>query len=278
MKPRMLLSAVGILAALFAGLVLLLVASENRLIYFPQAALDSKPSDWNLSFEDFPVRTADGVALAGWWIRGRGETVLVYFHGNAGNASHRLERVRDLVEILGLDVVLVDYRGYGGSGGRPSEEGLYADGAAIVEAVETRGVGLDRIVLFGESLGCAVALETARRRPCRALILEAPFLSIPDMALAVYPFVPSFLVRTRFDNAARIARLDVPKLVVQAERDDVVPPRQTRRLFDLAAPPKSYFVVPDARHNDTAAIGGRAYLEVWRSFLAQNGLPSVAGP
>jgi len=278
MKPRMLLSAAGILAALFAGFLLLLVASENRLIYFPQAALDSKPSDWNLSFDDFPVRTADGVALAGWWIRGRGETVLVYFHGNAGNASHRLERVRDLVEILGLDVVLVDYRGYGASGGRPSEEGLYADGSAIVEAVETRGVGLDRIVLFGESLGCAVALETARRRRCRALILEAPFLSIPDMARAVYPFVPSFLVRTRFDNAARIARLDVPKLVVQAERDDVVPPRQTRRLFDLAAPPKTYFVIPGARHNDTAALGGRAYLEVWRSFLAQNGLSSVARP
>jgi fermentation-respiration switch protein FrsA (DUF1100 family) len=274
----MLLSAAGILAALFAGLVLLLVASENRLIYFPQAALDSKPSDWNLSFEDFPVRTADGVALAGWWIRGRGETVLVYFHGNAGNASHRLERVRDLVEILGLDVVLVDYRGYGASGGRPSEEGLYADGVAIVEAVLARGVGLDRIVLFGESLGCAVALETARRRRCRALILEAPFLSIPDMARAVYPFVPSFLVRTRFDNAARIARLDVPKLVVQAERDDVVPPRQTRRLFDLAAPPKTYFVIPGARHNDTAAVGGRAYLEVWRSFLAQNSLSTVARP
>jgi fermentation-respiration switch protein FrsA (DUF1100 family) len=274
----MLLSAAGILAALFAGLVLLLVASENRLIYFPQAALDSKPSDWNLASEDFPVRTADGVALAGWWIRGRGETVLVYFHGNAGNASHRLERARDLVEILGLDVVLVDYRGYGASQGRPSEEGLYADGVAIVEEVLARGVGPDRIVLFGESLGCAVALETARRRRCRALILEAPFLSIPEMARAVYPFVPSFLVRTRFDNAARIARLDVPKLVVQAERDDVVPPRQTRRLFDLAAPPKSYFVIPGARHNDTAAVGGRAYLEVWRSFLAQNGLPAAARP
>jgi fermentation-respiration switch protein FrsA (DUF1100 family) len=272
----MLLSAAGILAALFAGLVLLLVASENRLIYFPQAALDSKPSDWGLSSEDFPVRTADGVALAGWWIRGRGETVLVYFHGNAGNASHRLERARDLVQVLGLDVVLMDYRGYGESGGRPSEEGLYADGEAIVAAVAARGVGAERIVLFGESLGGAVALETARRRPCRALVLEAPFLSIPEMARAVYPFVPGFLVRTRFDNAARIAQLELPKLVVQAERDDVVPPRQTRRLFDLAAPPKSYYVIPGARHNDTAAVGGRAYLEVWRGFLAQNGL-AVAG-
>ena len=276
MKRSMLLSAAGIALAVLAGLVLLLVASEDRLIYFPQKTLDSRPADWDLSAEDWSIAAADGVRLAGWWIRGRGESVLVYFHGNAGNASHRLGRSRDLVEGLGLDVVLVDYRGYGMSSGRPSEAGLYADGEAIVRGVEARGIGPERIVLFGESLGGAVALETAMRRPCRAVILEAPFLSIPDMARSVYPFVPSFLVRTRFDNASKIARLAVPKLVVQAEHDDVVPPDQTRRLFELAAPPKEYYVIRGARHNDTASVGGQAYLEAWRAFLAKSRVPVEA--
>ncbi len=181
--------------------------------------------------------------------------------------SHRLDRARELVETLGADVVLVDYRGYGESGGRPSEAGLYRDGEAVWDAVAARGVAPERIVLFGESLGGAVAIETAIRRPCRAVILEAPFLSVPEMARRVYPFVPSFLVRTRMDNGSRIGRLACPKLIVQAERDEVVPPDQTRRLFDLAAAPRQYFVIPGARHNDTVRVGGLAYREVLRRFL-----------
>ena len=123
-----------------------------------------------------------------------------------------------------------------------------------------------------ESLGCAVALETALRRPCRAVILEAPFLSVPDMARHVYPFVPPLLVRTRMDNGERIARLACSKLIVQAEHDEVVPPAQTRRLFALAAAPREYFVVPGAGHNDTDRAGGAAYREVLRRFL--DGVPS----
>jgi fermentation-respiration switch protein FrsA (DUF1100 family) len=264
---KRMLSTAGILLAVVAGVIGLLVASEDRLIYFPQRTLEARPADYGLSAEDLAVETADGVKLAGWWIRGRGETVLLYFHGNAGNISHRLERARDLVGTLGLDVVLVDYRGYGESGGKPSERGLYEDGEAIWRAVAARGVAPGRIVLFGESLGCAIAIETARRRACRAVILEAPFLSVPEMARSIYPFVPSFLIRSRFDNASKIAALTVPKLIVQAERDEIVPPKQTRRLFELAAPPKEYFVIPGARHNDAASVGGRPYLEAWRRFL-----------
>jgi uncharacterized protein len=267
MKRRMILSAAGILLVIFAATVALLVASEDRLIYFPQRTLDARPADYGLTGEDLTVETPDRLRLSGWWIRGRGEMVLLFFHGNAGNVSHRLERVRDLVRILGLDVVLVDYRGYGESGGKPSERGLYADGDAIYAAVAARGVPPERIVLFGESLGGAVAIETAVSRPCRAVILEAPFLSVPEMAKSVYPFLPPFLVRTQFDNASKIRRLAVPKLIVQAERDEIVPPEQTRRLFALACPPKEYFVIRGAHHNDTYLAGGPAYLEVWRRFL-----------
>jgi len=274
MMRRMLLAA-GILLAVLIGFALLLAASESRFLYYPQRRLDSSPKDWNLEAEELAVDTEDGARLRGWWIRGRGETVLVYFHGNAGNASHRLERTRDLVRDLGLDVVLVDYRGYGASSGTPSEAGLYRDADAIVRAVEKRGIGPERLVLFGESLGGAVALEAAMRHACRAVILEAPFLSIPEMARHVFPFLPPFLVRTRFDNASRIARLATPKLIVQAERDEVVPPSQTRRLFEAAAPPKRYFVVPGAHHNDAPSVGGEAYREVWRRFLEETRAPAT---
>ncbi len=267
MNRRMILSAAGYFLALLAVAVAVLLAFQDRLIYFPQRALDARPADYGLAAEELSVETADGVRLTGWWIRGRGETALLYFPGNAGNVSHRLDRARGLVESLGLDVVLVDYRGYGRSGGKPSEKGLYEDGEAVWRAAAARGFPAGRIVLFGESLGGAVAIETALRRPSRALILEAPFLSVPAMARAVYPFLPAFLVRTRFDNGAKIGRISIPKLIVQAERDEVVPPEQTRRLFDLARPPKEYFVIPGAGHNDSYLVGGKPYLDVWRRFL-----------
>jgi len=177
--------AVGVATA---ALVLMLNALESSFIYFPQKAYAARPEDLGLRAETLSLESAGGVRLQGWWIHGGGRTALLFFHGNGGNISHRLERAKLLVESLGLDVVLVDYRGYGASGGTPGESGLYADGEAIARAARDRGFGPERTVLFGESLGCAVAIETALRQPCRAVILETPFLSIAAMAKAIYPF------------------------------------------------------------------------------------------
>lgn len=244
-----------------------LVANEKRFIYFPARNYDATPEDYGLRAEPLEISTADRVGLRGWWIRGKGERVLLYFHGNGGNVSHRLERARVLVDALGLDLFLVDYRGYGQSNGSPNEPGLYADGAAIYAAARERGFPPERIVFFGESLGCAVAVETALSHPGRAIVLEAPFLSIPAMAKAIYPFLPRFLVRTRFDNGSKVSRLTLPKLIAVPENDDVVPPSQGYRLFELAASPKQLYAIRGAMHNNTYIVGGAAYLDAWKRFL-----------
>jgi fermentation-respiration switch protein FrsA (DUF1100 family) len=255
------LVAVGGILAIFSGL-------ENRLLYFPTRELAATPEAYGLRAEELSLPSEDGVVLHGWRIPGDGKRALLFFHGNAGNAADRLERARILNRRFGLDVFLVDYRGYGRSTGSPSEEGLYRDARTIYEAARERGFSPDRILAFGESLGSAVAVELATEKPCAAIILETPFLSVPAMARVHYPLVPRFLVRTRFDNAARIQAIRAPKLFLVAGRDEIAPPEQGRDLFERASEPKTLFVIPNAGHNDTYATGGEAYWREWERFLA----------
>lgn len=261
------LSFVGIFLLTWVILVAGLIPMEGSFIYFPSRRHDARPEDYGLEAEELWLRAEDGVRLHSWWIRGEGKRVVLFFHGNAGNISHRLDRSRLLVDRLGLDILLLDYRGYGLSAGKPSEAGLYRDARAAYRAAADRGFSAGGIVLFGESIGSAVALELALERPCGAVILETPFLSVPALARKYYPFVPRFLIRTRFDNEKKIPQLAAPKLIIQAERDEIVPPSHARRLFELAVPPKKLYVIPRASHNDTYAAGGSEYIEVWRQFL-----------
>jgi fermentation-respiration switch protein FrsA (DUF1100 family) len=248
---------------------------EDHFLYFPLRRLDAFPADYGLASEELSPIASDGVRLHGWWIHGGGDRVLLLFHGNAGNVSHRLDRAKLFVERLGVDLFLVDYRGYGRSAGRPSEAGLYRDGLAIYDEARERGFPAERIVLFGESLGCAVAVEVALARQGDrstaegpgGVALETPFLSVPALARVHYPFVPGFLVRSRYDTGSKIAWVRSPKLFVAGASDDIAPPAHARRLFELAKPPKELLVVPGAGHNDTYVAGGEQYLAVWRRFL-----------
>jgi fermentation-respiration switch protein FrsA (DUF1100 family) len=264
---RAILSLVATFAVVWAAVLALASLLQDRLLYFPVRRLEASPAAYGLRSEELRLTASDGVRLHGWWIRGGGERVVLLFHGNAGNVSHRLDRAKLFVERLKVDLWLVDYRGYGLSDGKPSEAGLYRDGLAIYDAARERGFPPERIVLLGESLGCAVAVEVALARPCSGLALETPFLSVPALARRHYPFVPGLLIRARYDAGSRIGRIAAPKLIVAAERDEIAPVSHARRLFDLARPPKELFVVPGAGHNDAYATGGEKYLEVWRRFL-----------
>ena len=271
-----LLWVAGVAALAWLALVALLVLQERRLIFFPARALAAAPADFGLAAEELAIRTADGVPLHGWWIEGPGDRVLIWYHGNAGNISHRLHNARWFVDRLGVSVVLVDYRGYGRSGGTPDEAGVYADGLAVYDAVVARAVGPERIVLFGRSLGGAVALEVALRRPTGAIALESVFRSVRALAREHYPFVPGFLVRTRMDNVSKVGRVGAPVLVLHGDRDSIVPLSHGQELFARAAGPARLHVIAGAGHNDTYLVGGEPYAEAWRAFLRET-IPAGAG-
>ncbi len=261
------LGLAGLVAVAWLALIGLLALQERRLIFFPTRHLSTDPAAYGLDAEELSVTTSDGEALHGWWITGPTNRVLIWYHGNAGNIGDRLHNARWFVERLGVDVVLVDYRGYGRSQGTPDEAGLYLDGLAILDAVVDRAVRPEDVVLFGRSLGGAVAIEVALRRRVGAVALESVFRSVRALARVHYWFVPSGVVRTRMDNEAKIGRVTTATLFLHGDRDTVVPIAHGRRLFELAPPPTRFHVVEGAGHNDTYLVGGSPYVEAWSDFL-----------
>ena len=244
---------------------------DDRFIYHP-LPFDERAARallGGLPVEEHTFPTTDGLRLHGWIARtDPDDPWLLWCHGNAGNVTHRADNLALLVE-HGLNVFIFDYRGYGRSEGRPSEPGFYADAAAAYDYLRsTAGVTPEQIVLYGRSLGAPVAAELALRRPAAGLILEAPLGSITAMARTVIPLVPlEKLFRARFDTLARAPRLQLPTLVMVAERDDVIPPTQARQIFAALPGPKEIWTIPGAHHNNTYLAGGTVYFEQLTGFI-----------
>lgn len=244
---------------------------ERSMIFHPLRELEWTPDAWNLSHEEVMLPTPDGLTLHGWFFPPPARApVILFCHGNAGNISHRLDNVQRLLE-KGLGVLIFDYRGYGRSSGRPSEQGLYSDGLAACDwLTKTRGIDSGRIVPFGRSLGASVALEVALQRPVRSLILESAFTSTRDMARSILLFRPlSPFIPARFNNLAKIPRVSVPVLIVHGQRDELVPFGMGRALYRAAPEPKRFLALPAAGHNDTVASGGARYLAALAAFARE---------
>jgi len=195
-------------------------------------------------------RSSDGIALRGALVAATDPSapVAVYFHGNAESAAQNLPFAADLAD-LGIGVFLAEFRGYGGLEGSPSEDGLYADGEAAVDAVQATGVRPERLILIGRSLGSGVATELALRKPCALLVLISPYTSMVDMGRGLAGSAAPLAVPDRYDNLAKIARVRCPVVILHGTRDDVISVTMGRALA-AAAPGASLVEVPGASHND----------------------------
>jgi fermentation-respiration switch protein FrsA (DUF1100 family) len=243
---------------------------DRSFIFFPDRTIVATPESVGLSYENIFFQTADGVRLNGWFIPGPDPSkMMIYFHGNGGNIGHRVEKLRLIHDELGLSVFVFDYRQYGQSGGSVTEEGTYRDAQAALAYLRSRSNLLaNRIIYFGESLGGAVAVDLALKDPPRALIMESPFTSIRDMAKAKLPYLPvGFLIHDKYDSLSKIQKIHVPLLILHGDRDGVVPFDQGRRLFEAANPPKVFYTIPGADHNDAFIAGGQPYWDAWKRFL-----------
>jgi hypothetical protein len=272
-----------------ATIAVAVVMLEERLIYFPSRYPDgwwdtvALGRETGCAIENRYFATGDGVRLHGWWCvppstnAPTATMALLWFHGNAGNLSHRADMLARLLT-LPVRVLIVDYRGYGRSEGRPDEAGLYADAhAAWGELTGPLGVPPDRVVVFGKSLGGAVAVALAAEVRPAGLIVQSSFTSARDMAARAFPFVPAALIRTRLDSAARIGAVTCPKLFVHGTADEVVPYELGRRLFAAAGEPKRWLDVPGAHHNDVYLAGGEPYLAALREFVSDCAPPAGGG-
>ena len=229
---------------------------QRHLLYFPDRTRPQLAGLAQLGVREVTLTTADGLSLLSWYLPPHdGRPVIVYFHGNGGHIGYRTERLQRFARD-GFGVLLVEYRGYGGNPGTPSETGLYADGRAAIDFVERERGAAGRPVLYGESLGSGVAARLAAEQVVAALILEAPPTSIAEVAQYHYPFVPAArLVRDRFDSLSIIAKVKAPILVLHGDRDRVVPPRFGHALFDAAPEPKEGWFPAEAGHEDLARFG-----------------------
>ncbi len=267
---RTVLAVIVVLVAIYGGLLALVYVTQRSFIYLP----DGRRPDLALSgaagiFEAVSLKATDGIATISWYRPAReGTPTLVLFQGNAGNIADRLFKVLPFLQD-GWGVLLVGYRGYGGNPGQPTEAGLYADGRAALGYLAQQGVVPGRLVLYGESLGSGVAVQMASEFAAGALVLEAPFTSLGDMAQRQFPYFPArWLVRDRFDSLAKIGRVQAPLLILHGERDTIVPVDFGRRLFEAASGAHQLKLFPEGDHLDLWDHGAaRAVIE----FVQQAG-------
>jgi len=258
----------------WCGIALYLYFSQSRLLYYPDMpsrALEASPADVGLAYETVRLTAGDGARLHAWFVpapTARG--TLLFSHGNAGNIAHRLDSI-SLFHSLGLNVLIFDYRGYGESEGKPSEKGTYLDVQAAWDyLLEERRVPPEEIIIFGRSLGAAVAAELAGQHPSAGVILESAFTSVPDMAASLYPWLPvRLLSRYRYNNLDKVERITSPLLVVHSREDDIIPYAHGEQLFVHANEPKQFLELR-GRHNNGYHVSRKIYVKTMQQFLEEN--------
>jgi len=269
------------LAVGYGAIIGLAFAFQDQLLFQPTNRLLATPDDAGMAYETVRLDTEDGETLHGWWVPAAdtsretspgefAKQTLLFFHGNAGNISGRLESVQQFRR-LGLNVLIVDYRGYGQSTGTPFEQGIYNDAAACWRHLtEERGIAPEDIVVFGRSMGGGAATWLAARHRPGAVILESVFTNVPDVGAHHYSFLPvRALATNQFENESRVSQIDAPKLHIHSREDQVVPFKLGRRVFEAAAEPKQFLEI-EGGHNDGFLVSADVYLRAIDDFLSEH--------
>ncbi|MFP6681886.1 MAG: alpha/beta hydrolase [Gammaproteobacteria bacterium] len=258
------------------GIAVFVYFYQSRLIFLPNKELTTTPADLGLAYVDVAIPTTDGEVLHAWFVpHPTASASVLFLHGNGGNISDRLLTLARLHEMQ-LNVLMLDYRGYGRSTGKPSAQGTFLDAQAgwnylINEQDEQR----DNIVVYGRSLGGAVAVELASRMRPRALIIESTFTSIADMASDIYPYLPTrMLLRHKYPSIKTIVRISVPLLVAHSTDDELIPLRHGQRLFEVAPEPKQFYRLVGS-HNQAFTESGQMYYNTLSQFIHGAGDDSV---
>lgn len=256
----------------FYGILLLvLFVFQKQFVFHPESELHLTPSYAGMEFESVTFETIDEEDIHGWFIpHEHARATLLYFHGNAGNMSDRVESVK-MLHSLRLNVFIIDYRGYGQSSGSPSEAGTYRDArAAWYYLTETRNISAENILLYGRSLGGAVAIELATRVQPGAMIIGSTFTSARDMARKMFPYVPvGILMSISYNSEERIENINIPTLFTHSVNDDLIPFELGNRLYNAANEPKR-FVELQGGHNDNVFVSREKYLSAIDNFIAEH--------
>jgi hypothetical protein len=261
-------------ASVYVLLALMLFLFQDRMVFLsnlPGRALTATPQNAGFDYEDVTLETSDGLKLHGWYVpAAQARGVVLFLHGNAGNISHRLDSIAVFRE-LGLDTLIIDYRGYGRSEGKPSERGTYLDAeAAWHYLVDTRGVAANRIIFFGRSLGGAVVAWLATQYRPAAVIIESSFSSALDMARKLYPFMPVRLItRLEYPVSEYVSRLRCALLVIHSRDDEIIPFTMAEAIYDSAAEPKSLLEIW-GDHNNGFLLSRDRYLSGLDEFIQKN--------
>jgi fermentation-respiration switch protein FrsA (DUF1100 family) len=274
LKRRTMIDLLLILLAII-GFILWLIWNEPRMLYHPSRTIEQTPEQVGLRYENINLTTSDGVNINGWFLPGEnlgedGHTTrltVLFFHGNAGNISHRLEKI-GIFRDLGVDTFIIDYRGYGRSEGKPSEQGTYHDAQTAYEYLtQQRKLAPRSIVAYGESLGCAIAADLASKVEVRGLVLEEGFTSTGDVGQGMFPFLPvRRLIRNKYDTISKVPSIHVPLLILHSREDTLINFSHAQRLFAAANDPKQ-LVELHGGHNDAFAVSALTYRAALSKFF-----------
>jgi hypothetical protein len=235
---------IGILATIYLSVLFIVFLTQRKLLYYPDTNSYLEEKNLKHKIEKIFTRTEDGLNLRAWFHKKNNvEKTLLFFHGNAGNLENRIYKLNHLGD-LNINYLILAYRGFNGNSGNPTEKNIYLDAKSALTWLNSKGIADKNIILYGESLGAAVAIEIAKDKNFSGIILESPFTSMIEMGKVYYPYLPvRLLLKDKFDNQSKIKSINSPILVMHGRKDKIVPFYMGKKIYDLANKPKySYFI------------------------------------